>query len=153
RLEGSQDIALRPLAAKLTSEGERLFPYLRASGIITLTLPARADAQNPLAYLTRVVSPTMTTPLLTTAQEQVIAATTTHADGRESLILAAPNHPNILHSMLLSYGLINWVTRGVFVGERHANLNIQVDDLLAQGAVWDTATQTTTSGLVYRMTG
>src|SRR5207244_3034661 len=130
-----QDPTTRPIQVALTPAGQQVFPYIRPNAAITVTLPTRADGQHPLIHLASVVSPAMTTPLLETAQGQTVASITRHEDGRESLTLTVPNHPNILHSMLLSYGLIDWVAHGALLGERHVNLGIQVDDLLAQGAI------------------
>jgi hypothetical protein len=41
----------------------------------------------------------------------VIASTCRFKDGRENLAVTAANNPNFIHSELLSYGLINWVTK------------------------------------------
>src|SRR5581483_9263561 len=45
----------------------------------------------------------------------------------------------------LAYGLINWVTKGLFVGERHVFLSAQVDDVFIPNFI--------TTGGIYRMTG
>jgi hypothetical protein len=50
-----------------------------------------------------------------------------------------------LHTELLSYGLINWVTRGRFLGERHVNMNYQPDDLFIEDDVWNPANAPTGS--------
>ena len=67
--------------------------------------------------------------------------------------MTAANNPYLLHSELLSYGLINWVTKGVFIGQRHVNLDAQVDDLLIDDDISDTAANSDLTGLTYRMTG
>ena len=77
------------------------------------------------------------TPLITTANGYVIASTNTYPDGRENLAVTVANNPNLVHSQVLSYGLVNWVTRGVFIGERHVNLGVQVDDLFIDSDMWD----------------
>ena len=53
-----------------------------------------------------------------------------YADGRDFITLTGDSDPSLTHSLALQYGLINWVTKGVFIGERHAYIGIQIDDLL-----------------------
>ena len=74
---------------------------------------------------------------MVTPSGYAIASVTHYPDGRENLAVTAANNPYLLHSELLSYGLINWVTKGVFIGQRHVNLDAQVDDLLIDDDIWD----------------
>lgn len=53
----------------------------------------------------------------------------TKADGREYLALTVDNNAGFQHSMLLNYGLINWVAKGIFLGHRKIYLTPQNDDL------------------------
>jgi hypothetical protein len=46
------------------------------------------------------------------------------------MALTMDNYPGLIHSTAFSYGLINWVTKGVFLGSRRIYLNTQIDDLL-----------------------
>ena len=38
---------------------------------------------------------------------------------------------------VLPYGIINWATKGVFLGERHLYFTPQPDDMLSFGDRWD----------------
>ena len=40
------------------------------------------------------------------------------------------NSPGLLHSMAFGYGVINWVTKGIFLGSRKVYLNPEIDDIL-----------------------
>src|SRR2546430_6291787 len=40
-------------------------------------------------------------------------------DGREYLTQTFDSNPFLLHDLVLAYGLINWVTKGVFLGDYH----------------------------------
>jgi len=40
------------------------------------------------------------------------------------------------HSLALSYGLLNWVTGGLFLGERHVYMAPQVDDIFIDDDVY-----------------
>ncbi|MFN8474395.1 MAG: hypothetical protein U0822_19535 [Anaerolineae bacterium] len=149
-----QDTTTAPLQATLTAAGQLVFPYLNAANPVTIN--------NAWVYLANVcttgscscgASCPIVTPLLTTSDGYVIASTASYPDGRENLAVTAANNPNLFHSMLLSYGIINWVTQGQFLGERHANIGVQPDDMLIDDDIWNTATLTDTTGLSYRMTG
>ena len=126
---GYADTQVTPLDATLTAAGRSVFGYLNAGSPITF--------KGAWVYLPAIGDPATTTPLLTTSDGNVIASTHRYADGRENLAVTADNAFFLVHSQLLSYGLVNWVTRGVFVGERHVNLDIQIDDLLIDSEVWD----------------
>jgi hypothetical protein len=145
QLVGALDTSVTPLQTQLTPAGEQVFFYLSATTPITI--------EYSYTYLATVVSPTVTTPLLVTPGGYAIASVTQYPDGRQNLAVTAANNSDLMHSMLLSYGIINWVTNGLFLGERHVNLDAQVDDMLIENEIWDTANLTDTTGLLYRMTG
>ena len=81
------------------------------------------------------------------------------ADGtvaRQSVTLTFANNQYELSSAVLGYGLVNWVTKGMFLGERHVYLGAQVDDVFLSGAIWEEGTPCGTSFDLlpsYRMTG
>ena len=47
------------------------------------------------------------------------------------------------HNQLLRHGMLNWVTRGVFLGYQRNYLELQVDDLFLGDDAWDPATHAT----------
>ncbi len=140
-----RDTTSAPLKATLTSAGRTVFPYLNPATPVTFT--------NAWVYLATVVNTAVTTPLLTTPEGYAIASVTRYADGRENLAVTAANNPYLLHSRLLSYGLINWVTRGLFLGERHIGMDAQVDDVLIDDDIWDAAANSDLTGITYRLSG
>lgn len=144
----TQDTGANPLKASLTTAGKSLFPYLNANNPITI--------QYAWTYLATVEAPqpnTVVTPLLTTANGYTIAVTKKYADGRENLAITAENNYFLTHSQLLSYGILNWVTKGVFLGERHVTMTVQPDDLFIEDDIWNTQAMTDTTGISYRLTG
>ena len=52
----------------------------------------------------------------------------------------------VFHTLQLGYGLVSWATRGVFVGEHHAYLSAQIDDLFLASTIYPE------TGVTYRMT-
>jgi hypothetical protein len=126
---GYADTQIAPLDATLTTEGKSVFNYLNTTSPITF--------KSAWVYLPKIADPTTTTPLLTTADGSAIASVHKYADGRENLAVTADNNWFIKHSQLLSYGLVTWVARGMFLGERHVYFDAQVDDLLIDDDIWD----------------
>jgi hypothetical protein len=61
------------------------------------------------------------------------------ADGREYLAFTFDNNPYLLHSVVLGYDLVNWVTKGMFLGERKAYLSPQIDDIFLASDLYSTA--------------
>ena len=47
------------------------------------------------------------------------------------------------HNQLLRHGMLDWVTRGVYLGYQRNYLELQVDDLFLGDDAWDEATNTT----------
>lgn len=117
----------------VTPEGRSVFPDLTASA-----LPIR-NAFNYPTQLTPVPG-VSTTPLLRDQAGNILAATSTAPDGRERLILTAAENPNLLHTQLLGYGLMQWLTRGVHLGEYRRFLQVDVDDWFSASDVFDPAT-------------
>jgi hypothetical protein len=138
------DTTTTPLTAALTSAGKKIYSYLNPNNPITL--------KGAWVYRATVKSSAVVTPLLTVGN-YAIASINNYADGRQNLTITAANAPFLLHSLLLSYGTINWVTKGLFLGERHVYIDPQVDDILIGTTTWDTQALTDTTGAIYRMTG
>jgi hypothetical protein len=137
-----QDTLTTPLQANLTAAGQGVFSDLNPTTPITY--------RGAWVYLGTVVNPAVTTPLITTANGYAIASITTYPDGRQNLTSTAANNPELLHSLLLSYGIVNWVTKGLFLGERHVNTAYQIDDLYIDDDIWDPAALSDLTGLSYR---
>jgi hypothetical protein len=115
-----------PLNVTLTSAGTSVFPYLNSANPIPVGSGGTiwAYRATPVAAANET-----TTPLLVTGP-YTVAVTHTTSDGRETLALTMDNYPTLLHSLALNYGVINWVTKGVFLGSRRIYLNPQIDDML-----------------------
>ena len=122
------DSTNQPLATTLTTQGKSTFPYLNAATPVTL--------QYAYVYQAKALTDGLTTPLLTDAQGNALAAIHTYSDGRQVLSLTYDSNPNVLHDILLSQGLVSWVTNGLFLGERHIYLTPQIDDIFIDGEEW-----------------
>ncbi|KVM84631.1 hypothetical protein WT05_15600 [Burkholderia stagnalis] len=158
---GSRDTTASPLATTLTTTGKTLFPYMNAGTTTANPLPV----QNAWTYF---MSPASPLPTGTTVTSQIqgtgannitysVAATclfanTTPVTGdstsREIMAVSFDNNPFLIHSMTLSYGIVNWVTRGLFVGVRHVYIDPQLDDIGIPDEIYPYA-QSDLTGLWY----
>jgi hypothetical protein len=116
-----------PVAATCTPAGTAVFIGANCANPVTIdrgfVYPAAAmDAS--------------TTPLLVDGAGHVLAATRTGADGRETLALTFGQASNAVFSLELAYGLVSWVTNGLFVGERHTYASPQVDDVFLASLIY-----------------
>jgi len=60
---------------------------------------------------------------------QIVGVTHKKGDNREYLALTMDNNPYLLHSLAFGYGLVNWVTKGLFIGHRKTYFSPQIDDI------------------------
>lgn len=119
------EVGTQPLPLHLTEAGRTLFPYLSGE-----PLPLR------LAYVYQALPAPDTTPLLVDAHGHALAALARLEDGRENLALTFDGNRHQVHAVALTYGAIQWVTRGLFVGYRRVYMGPQVDDLFLDNDMW-----------------
>ena len=135
---GSIDATKSPIQVRCSAAGAAALVGLNCANAVTI------DAG--WAYPARAAAGANTTPLLSDAAGNVYAAVTTSSDGREALALTFAQAPTAFHTLQLGYGLVSWATRGLFVGERHAYLSAQIDDLFLASTLYPE------TGATYRMT-
>jgi hypothetical protein len=133
------DTSAAPITASLTAAGAGVFAHVNAAAPVVL--------RDVWAYRAAPQDST-TTPLLRTAAGDALAAIHTYPDGRENLAMTFDGNQFLVHSLQLAYDAINWVTRGLFLGERHVYMGVQVDDLFLDSDIWPIDPPKT-----YRMTG
>ena len=129
---GYADTTSTPLNVTLTTAGKSVFSSLNPNVSIKI--------QYAWTYLANAIEGAV--PLITTSTGGVIAATRVAADGRENLAITTAHSLYMMHSLLLNYDIIRWVTRGVFLGDRKHYFSAQVDDYFIPNDVWDVATNT-----------
>ena len=132
---GSVNPSTSPISATCTAAGRAVFVGTNCAN------PVHIDAG--FAYP---ASPTdaATIPLLVDPAGNVYAATRTYSDGREALALTFAQASHFVSYLELAYGLVQWATRGLFVGERHAYAVPQIDDLFLSSEIY--------GGGIYRIT-
>ena len=125
---GAVDTSVTPISTQLTAQGQASFLYMNANATIPI--------QNAYTYTAQPLTDGATTPLLSDANGNALAAIRSYADGRQVLSLTFDSNPYLVHTLLLSNGLINWVTKGLVLGQRHVYMSAQVDDVFIDDAEW-----------------
>jgi hypothetical protein len=142
------------VVGQLTPAGRAAFPYLKGPVAIadddpataeTFGYPAKVDPANPGAWQTLLAGP---------ADTAFLGIFTHPDDGREEMVMTVASNQFQNHNQLLRHGMLNWVTRGVFLGYQRNYLELQVDDLFLGDDAWDSATHSTSydPALASRMT-
>lgn len=143
-LNSGLDTTTAPQQVSVTAEGKNVFNYLNAANPITIS--------NAWTYLATPASSTNPIPLLKTSDGYAIASIYNYPNGRSNLAVTADGNQNLIHSLALGYGIVNWVSKGVFLGTRKVYLNAQPDDVLIEDDMWDPV-RNTPDGTPFRMTG
>jgi hypothetical protein len=135
------------LLANFTASGRTVFSYMNTANAVPI--------RHAYTYLATAASGT--DPLITDAAGHALGLVNSLTDGRQTLALTFDSNPHVLHNLALGYGLVNWVTKGLFLGERRTYLGAQVDDLFLSNDVWVAGQPCTApiddTAVTYRMTG
>ncbi len=94
---------------------------------------------NAFIYLTTPTTPSeggTVTPLLVDPSGYTLSGITNFSDGRQYLSQMFDSNPYLMHDLVLAYGLVNWVTKGVFLGDYHVYATQSVDDLFIDDSEW-----------------
>jgi len=125
----------------LTGAGKAAFPYLKGPVPIANDDPAVAET---FGYPATPVNAQDWQTLLAGPNGTAFLGIYTHPDdGREEMVMTVASNENQSQSQLLRHGMLNWVTRGVFLGYQRNYLELQVDDLFLGDDAWNPATNTT----------
>jgi hypothetical protein len=117
-----------PINFHYTSDGASVFPYANAANPVPIT--------NAFYYLSNTFNGS--TPLLTDDSGNVLAVAYNTPFAYQYLTLTFDSNPFLTHDLVLSYGLINWVTQGMFLGQHHTYFTPQVDDYFIDDSEWTT---------------
>jgi len=135
--------------ASFTAAGKTVFPYLNTANPFTV--------QHAYTYLDAPVTDGSTAPLIADSKGNALVAVHTYSDGREILSMTFDSNIYLTHSIILSYGLINWVTKGLFIGQLNTYIASQIDDVFLDDDTWAPTTacgtSVDTSTTTYRITG
>ena len=125
-ISGVTTTATPNLTGTLTAAGNAVFPYLK--GPVPLGGPSFAASGTPGPNFTSLVNAPGGGSYLGVFKRP---------NGTEQLIDGIPGNSQQIHYQLLRYGLVNWVTRGVYLGYWRNYFEVQVDDLFLADDAWD----------------
>ena len=127
----------------LTDAGKAAFPYLKGPVPIPNDDPDPASSE-AFGYAGTPTTPAAWQTLLSAPGGGAYLGIYTHPeDGREEMVMTVAANENQSHAQLLRHGMLNWVTRGVFLGYQRNYLELQVDDLFLGDDAWQPATHST----------
>ncbi|MCW2967245.1 MAG: hypothetical protein JWM71_1017 [Solirubrobacteraceae bacterium] len=69
-----------------------------------------------------------------------VVGTSTRADGVETMFNSVDGSDWTIHTQLLFHGMLNWLTKGIYLGTHRNFLGIDVDDIFLSNDRWDPAT-------------
>jgi hypothetical protein len=127
---------------QLTAAGLSVFPYLK--GPVPIENPtASTDVFGYQATPAPQAAPASFQTLLSGPNNAAYLGVYTHADGREELVSTLDGNENQLHEELLRHGILDWVTRGVYLGYQRNYFEVEVDDVFLPDDRWDTTLKRT----------
>jgi hypothetical protein len=116
--------------ATLTADGRAIFPYLQ--GTVPIEVGAFGSQATP-AFASPVFQ-----PLLTLPNGASYLGIYNKPDGREEMVMTVDSNQFMSHAQLLRHGMLNWVTRGYYLGTQRNYFEMHVDDVFLPNDRWDT---------------
>ena len=122
--------------ANFTPAAAQVFSYANTNTPLTISnafayLAAPADgSQAPIPAGASV------TPLLLDSNGNALSVIYNLGDGRQYLTQTFDSNQYLTHDLVLAYGLLNWVTKGMFLGEYHVYASGSVDDFFINDSEW-----------------
>lgn len=127
---GTIDASPTPYNFHYSTAASAIFSYANIANPVGIT--------NAFIYLSSAVNGS--TPLLTDDSGNVLAAVYNTPFAGQYLSLTFDSNQYLTHDLVLAYGLVNWVTQGIFLGDYHVYASPQVDDFFIDDSEWITGT-------------
>ncbi|MBN1249227.1 MAG: hypothetical protein JXC32_16330, partial [Anaerolineae bacterium] len=138
-----------PVTVTLTTAGDAVFGYLQPGLSVALT--------GAYTFLSVPATGSTFTPLVVDESSHPIVGIYEPTDAGEHLVVTAAAYypatpPVSIHARLWPYGIINWATKGIFLGARRLYFVPQPDDILSFGDRWDPISRTVIYDDGFRLT-
>jgi hypothetical protein len=136
---------------------KQVFEYVNRSNPVPITDFAFAAIPRNDASALRDGSVPRVEPLLRTQAGEALVSIVRYMTPsqakpvREVMISTITNASSFIHSNVLAYEFINWVTQGVFVGARFVHMAAHLDDLFRRSPIWDPALKKENIKAAYRL--
>jgi hypothetical protein len=125
---------------QLTAAGQAVFPYLQ--GPVPIDNSSTFDDAFGYQATPAFPSPTFET-LLTGPNNSSYLGIYNKPDGREEMVMTVDSNQFQNHAWLLRHGMLNWVTRGYFLGTQRNYFEMHIDDIFLPDDRWDTVQKKT----------
>jgi hypothetical protein len=122
----------------LTTDGQKVFPYLNPSASITIGPVGTTTGSTSFGYEATPISTTNFDPLVSEPNGSALVGIYTHPDGVQELVETYAQNQFLLQDQLLRHGAIAWVTRGVYFGDQRNYVETNIDDTFIPDDVWST---------------
>jgi hypothetical protein len=131
------------LTGTLTDAGRAAFPYLKGPVAIADDDPSVDEAFGYQAAPDPAQAGAWQTLLAGPNNTAYLGVYTHPDDGREEMVMTVASNQFQNHNQLLRDGMLNWVTRGVFLGYERNYLELDIDDIFLPDDKWDAAANAT----------
>ena len=126
---GTQIPSTQSYTTNFTTAAVPVFFYANTATPLTIT-----NAAVDLATADPAAGGTLT-PLLQDASGNIVSAIYT-LNGQQFLSQTFDSNPYLTHDLVVAYGLLNWVTNGVFLGDYHVYATQSIDDFFIDDSEW-----------------
>jgi uncharacterized protein YjdB len=126
---GTQIPDTQTYTTNFTAAAAPVFFYANTATPLTIT-----NASVDLATADPVAGSSLT-PLLQDASGNIVSAIYT-LNGQQFLSQTFDSNPYLMHDLVVAYGLVNWVTKGVFLGDYHVYATQEIDDFFINDSEW-----------------
>ena len=126
---GTQIPATSTYSTNFTAAAAPVFFYANTATPLTI-----ADASVDLATADAAAGGSLT-PLLEDASGNIVSAIY-NLNGQQFLTQTFDSNPYLTHDLVVADGLLNWVTKGVFLGDYHVYATQEIDDFFINDSEW-----------------
>ncbi|HET6793240.1 MAG TPA: hypothetical protein VFH45_02285 [Acidimicrobiales bacterium] len=155
-VSGSPSASSLNLSATLTPAGTAVFPYLNPTvkvpyedGLFAYLAPPASSAllsqwngwgiTDVASFQTLVQGTTVAGGYGTPAAPASLVGIASHADGRQEMVTEVNSAAWTTSDKLLHVGMLNWATRGLYLGYWRNYFSMHFDDVLLPDTRWSTA--------------
>lgn len=134
-----------------------IFEYVNQTNPLPITDFAFAANPHPDPIVLRDGSSPSVIPLLKTQNNEALVSIVQYmmpsqtTPVREVMISTITHASFLIHSQVLAYEFVNWVTQGVFVGSRFIHMAAHLDDLFIANTLWDPENRFDSPSQTYRL--
>ncbi len=115
----------------ITDAGRDVFNYV--------TDAAQIPLRYSWVYRAKLSANSTATPLITDPAGGILALRSDSTDGRERIVTTYSLNQHMIHTQMITYGLIRWVSQDKFIGARQVFLHADVDDWFQHSDQWNPA--------------